>query len=676
MKFITVKTKRTVAFAVLGLLCVAANLNPAQAQDGALDPNFTLPQFATTNPASGSFPKMQAIAVQADGKIIAGGYFDQINGNTRINIARVNANGTFDATFDAGNAVKNAPDEFGTVSNIVIQPDGKILVGGEFNVAGGAAFNRIVRLNTDGSVDATFNPGAGADATVQTIKLQPDGKFLIVGNFFAFNTFNHGGVERLNANGSRDTSFNLGFFGVPRPVGVNAVDVQPDGKILIGGDFASYNSTARSAIARLSANGYLDTPFKASVASTITTPSVYDLKVQPDGRILVVGSYQIVNGATKINLARLRKDSTLDPTFSSGNGGLNVFTTASQPDGKIIIGGNLAVNGFLRGVARLNADGSLDTAFDTPASIVSAANMTLLQPDGKVLVGSNGSAGGTSIILKRLLNTIARRNPAADFDGDGKTDLSVFRFSTGIWYSVNSFNNQFSATPFGFSTDKPAPADYDGDGKTDVAVFRSGIWYILRSSNNSLLTLQIGAGGDIPVPGDYDGDGKADAAVYSAGTWRILNSSNNTTRTEQFGLPTDKPVIGNFDGDNKQDLAVYRDGIWYLQRSAAGFAAVNFGTSGDKVAAGDYDADGITDFAVYRPSNGTWYVQRSKFGFTAAQFGLASDVPVPADYDGDGSTDFAVYRSGTWYILKTTGGISYGNFGNSTDVPLPSVYVQ
>ena len=256
-----------------------------------------------------------------------------------------------------------------------------------------------------------------------------------------------------------------------------------------------------------------------------------------------------------------------------------------------------------------------------------------------------------------------------DFDGDGKSDISVYR--NGIWY-VQRSTAGFFATQFGIATDKTVAADYDGDGKTDIAVFRDGIWYIVNSGNNSISIFNWGLAADIPVPGDYDGDGKADLGIYRNGVWYIVNSTNGSFRIESFGLSTDKPVLGDFDGDNKQDLAVYRNGIWYVQASTQGFFAYQFGLAGDIPQPADFDGDGKTDFAVYRA--GIWYVQRTMLGFAALQFGVATDIPAAADYDGDGKADYVVFRpsQGNWYLFQSQSGVAVYNFGLNGDKPIPA----
>ncbi len=264
----------------------------------------------------------------------------------------------------------------------------------------------------------------------------------------------------------------------------------------------------------------------------------------------------------------------------------------------------------------------------------------------------------------------------ADFDGDGKADVSVFRPSSGEWL-LNQSTNGFYATQFGLSTDKLTPADFDGDGRTDVAVFRNGTWYWLNSSDGSFQAAQFGQAGDIPVPFDYTGDGRAELAVYRVGTWYTLNLANNQFQSVQFGLATDKPVPADYDGDGKADVAVFRpsDGTWYLQRSALGFAGIAFGFGTDKPVPADYDGDGKTDVAVFRPLNGAWYLLQSRDGFAGMQFGFGTDLPVPADYDGDGKADIAVFRDGTWYLQRSQAGFTGVAFGNATDKPAPNAFV-
>jgi hypothetical protein len=271
----------------------------------------------------------------------------------------------------------------------------------------------------------------------------------------------------------------------------------------------------------------------------------------------------------------------------------------------------------------------------------------------------------------------------ADFDGDGRTDLSVFRPTEGNWY-LNRSTDGFTAVGWGISTDTPVPGDYDNDAKTDVAVFRPSStgapdFYVLNSATSTVSGVDWGTDGDIAIVGDYDGDSKADPAVYrpSTNTWYILNSNGGVTITT-LGAAGAQPLSADFDADGKTDIAYYRPSTQQWIGIASGGGSINtvFGTAGDKAVPADYDGDFKDDFAVYRPSSGTWHIYQSSTGTTViTAFGISTDIPVPGDYDGDGREDIAVYRNGTWYLLRSTSGLLIGSFGLSTDVAIPSKYI-
>lgn len=313
---------------------------------------------------------------------------------------------------------------------------------------------------------------------------------------------------------------------------------------------------------------------------------------------------------------------------------------------------------------------------NTTGAAIGKSNISVTNPDGQVTTG---------IGVLHVNNGFSRSTHIADFDGDGRSDVSIFRPSDGGWYLLQS-GAGFTGVFWGANGDKIAPADYDGDGCTDIAIFRpsDGAWYILQSGTHTLRGAGFGLNGDIPTPADFDGDGKADIAVYrpSAGVWYLLQSTVGFSAVV-FGQAGDVPVAGYYDTDNKADVSIFRPatGFWYRLNSSNGsFDFLRFGQNGDKPVVGDYDGDGRSDFAVFRPGDNTWYAQSIATGIPlfSRPFGATGDLPAPGDFDGDAKTDTAIYRpsSGGWYIWQSSNNTVTGvTFGFSTDLPVEGAYV-
>jgi uncharacterized delta-60 repeat protein len=377
--------------------------------DGSLDAAFS--------PGTGTNNTVRAIALQPDGKAVIGGSFTTYNGTGRNFIARVNANGSLDATFNVGTGAGSI------VYGITLQPDDKAIIGGFFTTYNGTARNYIARVNANGSLDTGFDPGSGGNNYIQSIALQTDGKAIIVGAFATYNGIARNYITRVNADGTLEATFNQGS-GANRTILATAL--QPDGKIIIGGQFISYNAIGRTRIARLNADGSLDATFDpASGANN----DISVIALQPDGKILIGGNFTTYNGTTRNRIARLNADGSLDATFDPGTGANNLVSAITlQSDGKILIGGNLTTyNGITRNrIARLNANGSLDTDFNSATGANNGVTAIVIQSDGKIMIGGNFTTYNGSI-----------RNRIARLNADGTLD-TFFNLGTGANNPVNA----------------------------------------------------------------------------------------------------------------------------------------------------------------------------------------------------------------------------------------------
>ncbi|HEY0462450.1 MAG TPA: VCBS repeat-containing protein [Pyrinomonadaceae bacterium] len=570
--------------------------------------------------------------------------------------------------------------------------------------------------NGDGTFggQSLFSAGSGPYGIVA-------GKFNADNNWdLAVTNSGSNNVSILLGNGSGGFSAAANFFVGASPLGAATGDFNNDGKADLA--VANFGGFFTGSVSILLGTG----------TGAFTTGTSVRTRSQPS--FVAVARFN-ADANDDIIVANFGSDS-VSTYFGNGAGGFQLQQNISMPGGPVSIEvADLGTDGILDiAVANYNSDtvttcpGTLSGGFgscstgaaggNNPISVTAAdfvgggikSTATALSGSNwvrvltsTVSVGTNPNAiesadfngdgkpdivsvnYGSNDVTIMINSCLAAKGNIFDYNGDRRTDFSVFRPATQAYF-VQSLNGTGPYRTFGRPTDKLVPADYNGDLRTDFAVYRpsNGLWFVSDQSQRTIYFLQFGLPEDIPVPADYDGDGKADIAVFrpSNGNWYIRLSSENSVATVAFGMNGDKPVAADFDGDGRDDIGVFRPstGDWYIAKSTGGYIITHFGMSEDLTVAGDYDGDGKADIAVWRPSTGAWYVLKSSDGgFIATGWGQTGDIPVPGDYEGDGKYDFAVWRpaDNIWYIRKSSdNGEIYFQWGVSSDIPIPSSFVR
>lgn len=381
--------------------------------DGSIDSSF--------NSQFGNIGYIITISVLPDGKILVGGSLDYLN-----DLIKINSDGSLDTNFDSG--LNN------TVSTTIVQPNGKIFVGGYFTSQGGFQSNSVTKLMTDGDVDIEFNSGSGFDSTVYSSAIQSDGKILFGGLFNQYSGMTNPSLIRLNSDGTKDMTFNSGF-GPYEMTQIYTIKVQSDNKILAGGYFNTQYSglTPVYGLIRLNSDGDLDTSFITSF-NTNEFVTINTVKIQSDGKILVGGNFTTYTGVSYNHIVRLNTDGSIDNTFNIGTGfNSQVRTLSLQSDGKIIVGGDFTTYSGVsyNRIIRLNSDGTIDATFNVGTGFQGGSqpvNSIIVQSDGKIFVGGNfDSYQGIS------------RKQIVSLNVNGTIDYS-FNFGTGFNYFEGNVN--------------------------------------------------------------------------------------------------------------------------------------------------------------------------------------------------------------------------------------------
>ena len=361
------------------------------------------------------------------------------------------------------------------------------------------------------TLTSAWGPPQNLGAVVNSVSIENQPSLSLDGKTMFFNSDRAGGVGRqdLYMTTRTDPSDDFGWIAPINLIDVNSASAE------VGSAYFEDPNTGAATLFFASDRGLpegLDDIFQSSR--------------NPDGTFDPPTPVTELNDPEQDGYPKLRRDG-LEVFFHStrvgGAGGLDIWTSTRASTNSRW---NTPVN-----VSNLNTDG-----FDGTPS---------LSPDGSILFfGSTRDGGSGSIDVYTASRVSVNRAPLADFDGDARSDVSVFRPSQGTWWLMRSADNTIDVRQFGLSGDKIVPGDYDGDGRTDLAVFRPSDrnWYIELSSDRSVSIINWGLSNDTPVPADYDGDGRTDIAVYRDGTWFIQQSSTNSVTYQNFGLSTDVPV--------------------------------------------------------------------------------------------------------------------------------------
>ncbi|MDB6057841.1 MAG: hypothetical protein JWO95_1685, partial [Verrucomicrobiales bacterium] len=356
-----------------------------------LDNTFVIGSGAGFPSDGSSWPQVTALAVQSDGKVIAGGqaYFTNFNGTPIHFVCRINVDGSLDSTFLTNVGTGPAGQGF-TISKVVVQPDGHILVGGTFTTWNGTSRTALVRLNSDGTLDTSFMSGGGPSGVfapnVAAIALQPDGKILIGGFFYSFAGHAVPSLVRMNADGSYDPS-----FVVPaQNIGVAAIGVQSDGKIFVGGAFSAWAGFSTPGIVRLMPDGTLDAAFAPT--HTIPFPSLSSLYAPGDGSVYIGGFVEGTSVTTTRYFAHLYSNGSMDALAPSTVGW--VGDIQPYPTGGLLVSGRFRdVSGLSRGeFFYIDSNGNVDPAFAPPPYTDITGDLVHIYtvataPDGKIVFG-------------------------------------------------------------------------------------------------------------------------------------------------------------------------------------------------------------------------------------------------------------------------------------------------
>ncbi len=570
----------------------------------------------------------------------------------------------------------------------------------------------ITAYSIDGSTGALtampFSPIALGAGTWNTIAVHPSGSPLIAGN--GSSTIGGGGVRSFVITPTTATAVTGNPFPITGTTAFSSEFSQDGNYYYVGGNTGNgifgFEVNAATGVLTALAGSPFDTGAANPIAYALDSSGrMFTMNSNDDIRAFtsmsgilspVTGNPFPPSGMTQRRFGIVHPNQNFYMIAGNSGNNVGVFQISGSGAGTTltaVTGSPFATGGTTANNLAINADGTFlyvgnrisrnITTFSVNTSTGELSNR-VVQPSNTL--GTVGAINGIAYVpdIPILVPFEAR----ADFDGDGRTDFSVFRPSEGNWYLERSTNG-FEIINWGQPGDTIIPGDYDGDGRADPAVFRPNDdktttdFYILNTKGFIIKGYSWGLVGDIPLAGDYDGDGKTDIAVWrpSTGVWYIHRSSDASVTVEPFGQTGDIPLVMDFNGDGTDQLAVFRpnESRWYIARPtgvpAQNFDAVPFGQTGDLLVPADYDGDAKDDIAVFRPSNGTWYIRQTANGsVNYIPFGTAGDIPVPGDYDGDGRDDQAVYRNGTWYLRQSTNGFAAFQFGLATDEPVPAAY--